>query len=86
MKKKKNLENYYKYLGNEEIYYIVKTCCIISIFSQNTINFILLPSSVQTILTFSINKALKFIYQPGRLKIKYTFYISAKHFTWFLTL
>ena len=83
---KKNLENYYKYLGNEEIYYIVKTCCIISIFSQNTINFILQPSSVQTILMFSINKAFKFIYQPGRLKVKYTFYISAKHFTWFLTL
>lgn len=61
--KRKNLENYYKYLGNEEIYYIVKTCCIISIFSQNTINFILLPSSVQTILMFSINKALK-IYIP----------------------
>ena len=39
------------------------TCCIISIFSQNTINSILLPSSVQTILMFSINKALK-IYIP----------------------
>jgi len=54
-------------------------------FSQNTINFILLPSSVQTILMFSINKAIKFIHQPDRLKVKYTFYIFVKHFTCFLT-
>ena len=84
-RKKKNLEIYYKYLGNDKICYIVKTCCIISIFSQNTINFILLHSSVQTILMFSINKALKFIYQPGHLKVKYTLYISVKHFTYLLT-
>jgi len=55
-------------------------------FSQNTINFILLPSFVvQTILMFSINKAIKFIHQPDRLKVKYTFHIFVKHFTCFLT-
>jgi len=38
-------------------------------FPQNVIYFRILSSSVQAILMFFVNHALKFKYRPGRLKV-----------------
>jgi len=66
--KKTLLEIHFIHLDNKEICYIFKTCCITFIpptQHANAAYVIILSFSVQIILTFFINHALKFKHQYG---------------------
>jgi hypothetical protein len=56
-------------LDNNKVYYIFKTCCLMSDYlSQNAIYFIILSLYFPIFLTFVINHVLKFKYQTSQVK------------------
>ena len=57
---------YFIHLGKKEIDCIFRTCCIIPLtIPQNAVYFIISSFSVQIIVTFIINHAIKFKYQQS---------------------
>jgi len=72
--KKKSLEIHFIYLGNKEVHWIFKICCIVSVFSPNAVYFTILSFSVQVIFTFFINHSIQFRHQTIHLKLKPTIY------------
>ena len=70
-RKKTLLEIHFISLGNREIYCILRHAAqSLFYFPQNSVSFIILSFSVQIILMFSTNHALKFQYQPSHLKVQ----------------
>ena len=62
-------EIYFIFVENKEIYCIFKTCCRISVLFSVPFYFVILYFSVQIILTFCINCALKRNTNLGRMKV-----------------